>query len=622
MTMKTNIRKLLTGIILLSGFILAQAQEQDEKLVREMTLEREYDPTIQDANKVNRLPELREPEISKRSIEYSPFTIPANPDKEIIVLPSGDIMTAIPYNNRRGYFHFGGGMYMNLNGDLGYHLLNNEKDKLNFYLSHRSTNGKVDFSEWGDVKQKAVLNDNIGGIDFKHYFDPSVFRLGANYTYSMFNYYGWQIGFYPSYLSYLPEPSTTVDRETNQVNQTINAYAGIQSNEYAYIGYLLDFDFVRFTQKYGLSKDWEGIGENKFTFKAGFNSRFGLGNQLAGFTGKLNYFTYTYPAYYGIESESLGYKDYIEATVTPYYRIEGDNWKAQLGVNLMMITVDSAKFFLSPNISIEAEIADKTAFYVNAGGEIQSNDAYGLSKRNRYMDYSYKTKPSRTWLDATLGIRSGVAPGVWFDVFAGYRITENEVFFVPSTNSAAPYYSVLSSYIPPSYSGFNSYYKVFQPDVSLFRAGASLKYMYRKAVDFSVKAVYNQWSLSAGDGMASGNYDDVKPYGRPVIEVNADLTVRPVQQLALTLGYYLGADRYTFLPDRIFYTIDDQEIKIDSQEIKMKDINDLNFTASWNFNQTFGAYLKLNNLLFQQQELWYGYPLQGFNAMVGINLNF
>ena len=619
MIMKTNIIKFLTGIILLNVFFLAHAQEQDERLIREMTLEREYDPTIQDANKVNRLPEVRVPDITKRSIEYSPFTIPANPDKEIIVLPSGDIMTAIPVNNRRGYFHFGGGMYTNLNGDFGYHLLNDENDKLNFYLSHRSTNGKVGEK---DNKQKAVYNDNLGGIDFRHNFDPAVVRLGANYTYSFFNYYGMPFGSYVSqpWSSYMP-PSAMIDSQTNQVNQIINAYAGLQSKEYTQIGYILDFDFVRFTQKYGLSKDLEGIGENKFTLRTGFNSRFGAGNRLAGFAGKLNYFTYTYPAYYGVFSDSLGYKDYIELTVTPYYRIEGDNWKAQLGVNLMMVTVDSAKFFLSPNISIEAEIADKTLFYVDAGGEIQSNDAYGLSKQNRYMDYSVITKPSRTWLDATLGIRSGVAPGVWFDVFAGYRITENEVFFVPSTNSAAFYYSVISSSIPPAYSGFNSYYKVFQPDVSLFRAGASLKYMYRKAVDFSVKAVYNQWSLSAGDGMASGNYDDVKPYGRPVIEVNADLTVRPVQQLALTLGYYLGADRYTFFPCRT-YIMDEQEIYVDSQEIKMKDINDLNFTASWNFNETFGAYLKLNNLLFQQQELYYGYPLQGFNAMVGINLNF
>lgn len=37
--------------------------------------------------------------------------------------------------------------------------------------------------------------------------------------------------------------------------------------------------------------------------------------------------------------------------------------------------------------------------------------------------------PSRNWLNAILGIRSGVAPGFWFDVFAGYKITSSDVLF-------------------------------------------------------------------------------------------------------------------------------------------------------------------------------------------------
>jgi len=618
--MKQNTIITILSIMMLGSFVSAIAQQQDERLTREMTLEREYDPTVQDANKVSRLPEVKEPEITRRTIEYSPFTIPANPDKEIFLLPSGDVMTDIPFNPRKGYFNFAGGMYTNLSGDFGYHFLNDERDKLNFYLSHRSTNGKVGEK---DNKQKAVYNDNLGGIDFRHNFDPAVVRLGANYTYSFFNYYGMPFGVYviqPWYSSYMAS-SVMFDNMTNQVNQTINAYAGIQSREYTQIGYLLDFDFVRFTQKYGLSTEFEGLRENKYTLRLGISPRFGDGNKQAGLEGKIDIFNYDYPLVNGIKN-LWGYRDHTEVTITPYYRIEGDNWKTQLGINLMYITGDSAKFFLSPNITIEAEIARKTVFYVNAGGEIQSNDAYGLSKRNRYMDYSMQTLPSRTWLDAKLGIRNGVVPGLWFDLFAGYKITANEPFFVPLTNSGWWQYQILSSSTSSIISnGFNSYYTAYQPNASLFRAGASLKYIYKEAVDFSVKGVYNYWSLSAGDGMESGIIDNVKPYGRPAIEVNADLTVRPVQPLALTLGYYLGADRYTFLPGKILF-MDDQEFIINSQEIKMKDINDLNFTSSWNFNKTFSAYLKLNNLLFQQQELWYGYPLQGFNAMVGINLNF
>ena len=85
-----------------------------------MTLEREYDPTVQDASKVNTLPVIKEPEVKKKMpIDYANFTIAADPAKEISLLPSGNIMTDIQYNKRRGYFNFGGGTYLNLNGDLG-----------------------------------------------------------------------------------------------------------------------------------------------------------------------------------------------------------------------------------------------------------------------------------------------------------------------------------------------------------------------------------------------------------------------------------------------------------------------------------------------------------------------
>ena len=599
--MKTNKIKILTGIILLGGFIFVNAQEQDDgRLVREMTLEREYDPTIQDANKVNRLPDVREPEVTKHSIEYSPFTIPANPEKEIIVLPSGEIMTTIPFDKRRGYFHFGGGMYMNLNGDLGYHFLNDEKDKLNFYFSHRSTNGNVEYLQLPGEKQKAVLNDNLAVLDFKHYFNPAVLRLGGSFGYTQFNYYGLPFG---SYFASLADPTVNpldslADRTTKQGNQTINAYAGIQSKDYAKIGYLLDFEFLRFDQKYGISELRDGVEENKYTVRLGLSSGLGYGNQRIGIAGKIDYYNFTSHTMY---DPTYWNDKYTETTITPYYQTGRDNWKARLGVNVIYTSTEytDRNFFVSPDIAIEAEVADKTVFYVNAGGEIQSNDFYGLSKQNRYMRLSRGgVSPSLTWLDGTLGVRSGVVPGLWFDLFAGYRITENEVFFLPL------------GYIPSLEPGFSSSYCDFSMDASVFKAGATLKYMYRNRVDFSFRGVYNSWSLSRSAGTIGGSaedYKNAKPWGRrPAIEINADLTVRPLDPFALTLGYYLGAERYTHI----------------GREIKMDDINDLNFTASWNFNQTFGAYLKLNNLLFQKQELWYGYPMQGFNAMAGINLNF
>ena len=47
-----------------------------------MTLEREYDPSVQDASKVNTLPVVKEPEVRKIPIDYSNYTIAADPQKE------------------------------------------------------------------------------------------------------------------------------------------------------------------------------------------------------------------------------------------------------------------------------------------------------------------------------------------------------------------------------------------------------------------------------------------------------------------------------------------------------------------------------------------------------------
>ena len=89
-------------------------------------------------------------------------------------------MTDIQYNKRRGYFNFGGGTYLNLNGDLGYHILSTDKDKLNIWFSHRSTNGKVKYIDTDFDKVKAKLNDNLGGLNFKHAFENYRWTWGSN----------------------------------------------------------------------------------------------------------------------------------------------------------------------------------------------------------------------------------------------------------------------------------------------------------------------------------------------------------------------------------------------------------------------------------------------------------
>ena len=123
--MKTKYQKVLCVAVLLGSAVTVSAQEDEtkKKLDREMTLEREYAPTVQDANKVNTLPAIKEPQVTKRAISYSPFTLATDPEKQISLLPSGNIMTQMDYNKRRGYLNVAAGMHLNINGDFGYAFL-------------------------------------------------------------------------------------------------------------------------------------------------------------------------------------------------------------------------------------------------------------------------------------------------------------------------------------------------------------------------------------------------------------------------------------------------------------------------------------------------------------------
>ena len=591
-----------------------EEKERQQNLNRELTLEREYDPIVQDATKVTRLPAVREMNISKRPINYSDYTIPILPEKEMNVLPPGRMMTDILHSKRDGYLHFGGGMLMSFMGDFGYKLMNTERDRLSVFFSHRSMNGNVAFEDSLMEKRKAKFNDNLGGLDFKHHFDRAIFSLGGKFGYSEFNYYGM-----PTNRSMNTPWSSHISIEnddpiSNQGNRLINAYGRIKSDFPYSLGYHFGAEYTNFNQKYSLSKEHAGMTENHIKFDFGLSSPVNDGKSF-GVDLKANVLNYTPPEPVNnipnyIPVDSAAFNTHINATLNPYYRIEGDAWKLLLGVNLMLVSQnDSMHFLVSPNIELDVPFAIWSLFYARFGGGVESNSMAELSRTNRYINPAFTPDASRTWADLKLGVRSSAAAGFWFDVFAGYKYTESDVLYNPSS-----FYWIDE--------GFNNVSMIFQPTVQRLQAGVTFKYDFQQIVDFYLKGVYDHYMLSYTDtwknryaGYLLDENSELKAYGKPVFTGNAGVNVRPVKPLTLSLDYCLMYGMYAHL-----YRY--SEMKTPTDNTKMKTINDLRFRASWKFNDMFSLYAQFNNLLFQKQALYYGYPLQPFTAMAGFNINF
>ncbi|MDR2384780.1 MAG: hypothetical protein LBD80_03820 [Tannerella sp.] len=569
---------------------------EQESISRQMTLEREYDPTIMDASKINTLPKVREMIVQKRPIVYSDYAIPLHLDNEINALPSGIFMTAIERYANIGYLHFAAGTLMNFTGDFGYHPLSTERDDLRMYFSHRSTNGNVKFLDDNYLyKRKAKLNNNAGGLDFRHTFDNLTLSLGGSIDYSMFNYYGQPANNIPLASSGV---SSTTNDSINQANLTVNVHAGIASNIKEKLGYHFGIDYTNFNQKYSLATEYKGITENFTGLNLGLNSPV-ENDQCFGIDLKLNILNYTAPELpSGFVADSINFDNRYELTFNPYYKLDKEFLKIILGINLMTVFQDEGAFFFSPNIKLDVPFSPSSMFYVGLGGGIESNTMSSMARINRYINPAFPPDVSKSWIDGLLGIRSSISSDFWIDIFGGYKYTESDVFFNPSM------YAWIND-------GFNNVSMIFQPNSQRLQIGASLKYDYRNLFGFYVNGTYHHYTVEFVDKWKNRetgipNSTETKPYGKPAAVLNAGINVKPIVPLILNLDYSMLSGMYVYYGDNSI----------------MKSINDLHFRGSWKFNNTFVVYAQFNNLLFQKQEMYYGYPLQPFTAMAGLNINF
>ena len=128
-----KIQYILAGTMLVSLSLGAQAQTQpqDTTMNRTVVVEQEYNPDIMDASKVNVLPRVEPPTVSKKAVEYDATLMPATQ------IPAG-IMQAYTGKETQakalpGYVRLGYGNYGNLDVRANYLFSLSPKDTRTLY---------------------------------------------------------------------------------------------------------------------------------------------------------------------------------------------------------------------------------------------------------------------------------------------------------------------------------------------------------------------------------------------------------------------------------------------------------------------------------------------------------
>ena len=162
-------RKIYITIVTLAFAAGIFAQQPDSLLRRQLELERDFNPSLLDADKINSLPALREPVVQKANTNYSTWAGRTTPPLEIALPRPADIMTEIPYSLKKGYLSFQAGNYANLDGAFGYRFVEQAKHNLAFTFLHNSTNGDINYVQDSDpAGNTAYLMDNLGKLAYRY----------------------------------------------------------------------------------------------------------------------------------------------------------------------------------------------------------------------------------------------------------------------------------------------------------------------------------------------------------------------------------------------------------------------------------------------------------------------
>lgn len=586
--------KLYLVVLTLSFLSLTKLSAQDP-LDRNVTIEREYQPVIQDAGKITTLPETMRLDIKKEPVIYSEIYQPLAFQKEVVILDSEEQKHEKPLL-KEGLLRVGAGNYFNSLVDFAYPLLKNEKNLLDVNFSHRGTFGK---------KQQSFSKLNLS---YNHYFNSYDLYAGAGISHQYFNYYGddfygnngeiADLNGFAATLSPLganyqeqnlvrftrAEQTVTLDDllqlQTRDNVWRYNAHVGLRSLPNAqgtkHDG-VLNFDMF---------KSVNGLQETNYNLNYGFSktlgkNRFGIDFELA------NLF------YQESDTTKINFWDYYAVfSMNPYFQMERDKWNVRAGVKADVSFIHGRPFNPAPDIAAEWHLIPKAlSLYGGVTGSFKINTLSSIYTANPYVFSDLRLKDTYTPVNPYAGLKFKPFYALLIDAFVDYRLIKDQYFFVNKEYHSDD--AVTGDYADIYLNRFNAIYS----DANLFRIGARINYNHKDIVNVHLKGTYNGWKVATED----------HAWMKPAFEADFITDVKATPKLTVSSLVYYEAGRYAKLGDNPF---------------KMRSKIDINFAGTYTFNNQLAAFAKLNNLLNRKYQHHYGYDVQGLNFMIGGVVSF
>lgn len=575
-----NTRHITLLLFAVPALFGASAQTDNKNtLQRAVTIEKEFTPIVQDASKINVIPEMEVSASARPDIRYTEWKNARNETPTLDLLPAGDGGVEAP-DRQRGYAQIEMGNYLNINANAGIRIVDRQRDQLLFWYSHNSTNGTLAYLT-DNNKTHQRRNDNKLNLAYTHTFDRASWNTTAYYRYNGFNYYGMPL--YNIDKNRLAGLSTTTDQQTVQHYGFDTRIASKPNKEF---NYTAEICYRGYNSDLGLFYGQRGVLENHLSTRLDGSAPLG-DNYLIGVAVGMDNLIYN----------RCDRENYTVLRANPYFGIEKEALKFRAGAIVDLSIHDNTIFRIAPDVRLEWEFEKLWFLYTSLTGGKSLNTWEKMSAITAYVDPSRKMSNTYTPADFTVGLRTATFKQLHFSLYGGIKYSIDALFdyrwqYIEATGTGGRLTRPVVSF--------------YATDAYAWKAGFEIQYNPRDFFKAHLAWEHNEWHQQGNKARIHSS--------QPRNEWKAGVTVVPIRPLDISADLYFA--------DGLGYRNLTEGMVDYPSSGNLPNIVTLNLGAIYRLNKHIHFSAQLNNLLSKRTDLFYGMPAQRFHFLIGAGVVF
>lgn len=575
---------------LLMGAFNSMAQQDSTKLKKEVEVTKAYQPTIQEAQKINDIPQIKPEQTEAPTFDYSIFSKPVFTTFDPTPVAAAKMVGEPRPELGNGLLKLGMGNYQTPYGELFFNARPDKKSNFGLHFSHLSSSGEIKLMN--DDVVKAPESMNSGEIFVERFLRKSTLNGNLAFDRKAFSYYG-----------YAGDQLTGEQKEQmipwfgrKQYFAKGTASIRLKSETPASGGVNYDFG-----AKYHYFASKTGQSEHEFVASGDVSKKFdqALGMLNASMTVyKVDSVLSRYTGTFGKINQQV-------LRVNPSVKWAGEVASLQLGLNVTAV-LDSktdAKFYLSPKAKAEwSPVPQILTLFAGVDGHLQQNTYSAIAAENPYADPYHDVANTNFQYIVSGGFKGKFTPKTNYVAGASYSVVKDQHFnFLESQNLS----------LAGESQKLNNTFSYLYDDVDVLKLSGEVLHSVSDDFTFHLLGNYYSYKLKTIE----------KPWQMPNLDFTLSGIYKPNDKFKFTADIFLVGKRTALLFERITQNL--PNVKINPYtEVAMDPIIDLNVGAEYLFTKKLTFFFKLNNFGFQRYEQWLGYTNKSFNWLTGISYRF